>query len=165
MGTFHSVFARLLRVEADKLGYPTTSPFTIQTIQNVLRAIVKEMNLDDKLYKVNSVYNRISAAKNTDLLARYHDNTNFKPMMPNGRPKLGKIYDTYVQRCFVPAPWILMTFCLTCTSLSANLPDVLYKYQHKFRYILIDEYQDTNYAQYLIVKQFAQYVPEYLCGG
>ncbi|MES2278209.1 MAG: UvrD-helicase domain-containing protein [Bacteroidota bacterium] len=165
MGTFHSVFAKILRVEADKLGYPNN--FTIYDTddsKSVLRAILKEMNLDDKLYSANVVYNRISAAKN-NLISwmEYAKNEQIQADdNENKRPFLGKIYETYATRCFKAGAMDFDDLLFKTNELLKRYPDVLNKYQHKFKYIMVDEYQDTNFSQYLIVKKLAA-VTENIC--
>ena len=165
MGTFHSVFAKLLRVEADKIGYP--SNFTIYDTddsKSVLRAILKEMNLDDKLYNVNFVNNRISAAKNNLISWQaYQQNDQIQADdHSSGRGHLGKIYETYVNRCFRAGAMDFDDLLYKTNQLLKENPDVLNKYQHKFRYLMVDEYQDTNFSQYLIVKKLAA-VTENIC--
>lgn len=165
MGTFHSVFAKLLRVEADKIGYP--SNFTIYDTddsKSVLRAILKEMNLDDKLYNVNFVLNRISASKN-NLISwqEYQQNEQIQADdYSTGRQHLGKIYETYVNRCFRAGAMDFDDLLFKTNELLKNFPEVLNKYQHKFKYLMVDEYQDTNFSQYLIVKKLAA-VNENIC--
>src|SRR6201992_3166914 len=165
MGTFHSVFAKLLRVEADKIGYPNN--FTIYDTddsKSVIRAILKEMNLDDKLYNANFVYNRISAAKN-NLISwqEYQQNEQIQiDDSSTGRGQLGKIYETYVNRCFRAGAMDFDDLLFKTNELLKNFPEVLNKYQHKFKYLMVDEYQDTNFSQYLIVKKLAA-VNENIC--
>jgi DNA helicase-2/ATP-dependent DNA helicase PcrA len=165
MGTFHSVFAKLLRVEADKLGYP--SNFTIYDTddsKSVIRAILKEMNLDDKLYTANLVLNRISAAKN-NLISwqEYQNNEQIQADdFSTGRGQLGKIYETYAQRCYRAGAMDFDDLLFKTNELLKLYPDVLYKYQNKFKYLMVDEYQDTNFSQYLIVKKLAA-INENLC--
>ncbi|MBS1524977.1 MAG: exodeoxyribonuclease V subunit gamma [Bacteroidetes bacterium] len=158
MGTFHSVFAKLLRVEADKIGYPNN--FTIYDTddsKSVLRAILKELALDDKLYNPNFVHNRISAAKN-NLISwqEYQQNDQIQADdLSSGRGHLGKIYETYVNRCFRAGAMDFDDLLFKTNELLKRYPDVLYKYQNKFKYLMVDEYQDTNFSQYLIVKKLA----------
>ncbi|GAB2982637.1 3'-5' exonuclease [Mucilaginibacter puniceus] len=165
MGTFHSVFAKLLRVEADKIGYPNN--FTIYDTddsKSVLRAILKEMNLDDKLYSVNFVLNRISAAKN-NLISwqEYQNNDQLQADdFSTGRGQLGNIYQTYVQRCYRAGAMDFDDLLFKTNELLKTYPEVLNKYQHKFKYLMVDEYQDTNFSQYLIVKKLAA-VNENIC--
>ncbi|OOQ61105.1 ATP-dependent helicase [Mucilaginibacter pedocola] len=165
MGTFHSVFAKLLRVEAEKIGYP--SNFTIYDTddsKSVLRAILKEMNLDDKLYAVNFVLNRISAAKNNLVgWQEYQQNPQIQADdQSGGRGKLGVIYQTYVQRCYRAGAMDFDDLLYKTNELLKLHPDVLNKYQQKFKYLMVDEYQDTNFSQYLIVKRLAA-VNENIC--
>jgi len=165
MGTFHSVFAKLLRVEANKIGYPNN--FTIYDTddsKSVLRAILKEMNLDDKLYNQNFVYNRISAAKN-NLVSwqEYQQNEQIQADdFSSGRQHLGKIYEMYVGRCYRAGAMDFDDLLFKTNELLKLHPDVLNKYQHKFRYLMVDEYQDTNFSQYLIIKKLAA-VHENIC--
>ena len=165
MGTFHSVFAKILRVEADKLGYPHN--FTIYDTddsKSVLRAILKEMNLDDKLYNANFVHNRISAAKN-NLISwqEYQKNEQIQADdFSSGRGHLGKVYENYALRCFKAGAMDFDDLLFKTNELLKRYPDVLNKYQHKFKYIMVDEYQDTNFSQYLIVKKLAA-VTENIC--
>ncbi len=165
MGTFHSVFAKILRVEAQKLGYP--SNFTIYDTddsKSLLRAILKEMQLDDKLYNANFVYNRISSAKNNLIsAAEYQKNEHIQAEdSSSGRGRLGEIYMTYTQRCFKAGAMDFDDLLFKTNVLLREHPDVLYKYQNKFKYLMVDEYQDTNYSQYLIVKKLAA-INENLC--
>ena len=155
IGTFHSVFARILRREATKLGYP--SNFTIydtDDAKNVIKDIVKEMNLDDKHYKPSYIYNRISAAKNgligpaayrLDMHIQQEDSR-------SNRPILSDIYDSYAKRCFKNGAMDFDDLLFKMHDLLTQFPDALATYQHRFHYILIDEYQDTNTAQYSIIK-------------
>ena len=165
MGTFHSVFAKLLRVEADKIGYPNN--FTIYDTddsKSVIRAILKEMNLDDKLYNPNFVYNRISAAKN-NLVSwqEYQQNEQIQADdFSSGRGHLGKVYEMYATRCYRAGAMDFDDLLFKTNELLRNHPDVLNKYQHKFKYLMVDEYQDTNFSQYLIVKKLAA-VNENIC--
>ncbi len=165
MGTFHSVFAKLLRVEADKIGYPNN--FTIYDTddsKSVLRAILKEMNLDDKLYSVNFVLNRISAAKN-NLVSwmEYQKNDQIQADdISSSRPLMGTIYQNYAQRCYRAGAMDFDDLLFKTNELLKTYPEVLNKYQHKFKYLMVDEYQDTNFSQYLIVKKLAA-VNENIC--
>ncbi len=158
MGTFHSVFARILRIEADLLGYP--SNFTIydtQDSRNLLKNIINEQGLNDKIYKPNFVHYRISSAKNSLISpAQYlQDGGLLASDESSGIPKTGQIYALYNKRCFQAGAMDFDDLLFNTHALLSKYPDVLYKYQQKFRYILIDEYQDTNYAQYLITKMMA----------
>lgn len=158
MGTFHSVFSRILRVNSDRLGFPQN--FTIydtQDAKSLIKDIVKELNLDDKLYKAGLVYNRISTAKNQ--LVSADDYANNAEIISEDhsqkRPMMATIYKTYVNRCFKAGAMDFDDLLFYTNVLFRDHPDVLQHYQYKFRYILVDEYQDTNYAQYLIVKKLA----------
>ncbi|HMU47691.1 MAG TPA: 3'-5' exonuclease [Chitinophagaceae bacterium] len=155
IGTFHSVFARILRFEADKIGYPRN--FTIYDTddsKSVVKTVINELNLDDKHYKPNIVYNRISAAKNALVgPAEYRNDYAIQQEdMRANRPAIGQIYDAYVKRCFKNGAMDFDDLLLKFYELLKNVPEALAKYQHKFKYILIDEYQDTNPAQYEIIK-------------
>src|SRR6218665_1032919 len=158
MGTFHSVFAKILRMNASRLGYPQN--FTIydtQDTKSLLKDIVKELNLDDKLYKPSMIYGRISAAKN-NLISPEDYLANEEVMMEDkssGRPELGRIYKTYALRCFKAGAMDFDDLLFQTNVLLRDFEDVLHYYQHKFKYILVDEYQDTNYSQYLIIKKLA----------
>lgn len=158
MGTFHAVFAKILRIEGHRLGYP--SNFTIydtDDARSVMKDIVKEQNLDDKLYKPDVVLNRISAAKN-NLYSwqEYQKNTNFvADDYASGRPKIGELYELYVKKCFKASGMDFDDLLFNTYVLISKFPEVLHKYQHKFRYILVDEFQDTNFAQYAILKKLA----------
>ncbi len=158
MGTFHSVFARILRFEADKLGYPTN--FTIYDTddsKSLLKSIIREEGLDDTLYKANLVYGRISSAKNNLLgPAEYAANEELRAMdVSTGRPKLYLLYEKYAARCFKAGAMDFDDLLYKTFLLLMQYPDVLNKYQHRFKYLLVDEYQDTNFAQYKIVKMIA----------
>lgn len=155
IGTFHSVFARLLRAEAHRLGYP--NDFTIydsDDAKSVLKTIINEQNLDDKHYKPNLVYNRISAAKNSLMGPEeyQHDYAVQQEDMRANRPLTGKLYDMYAKRCFKNGAMDFDDLLFKMYVLLKSFPEVLHKYQHKFKYIMIDEYQDTNPAQYEIIK-------------
>jgi DNA helicase-2/ATP-dependent DNA helicase PcrA len=165
MGTFHSVFSRILRYNADRLGYP--SNFTIydtQDSKSLLKDIIKELNLDDKVYKPGMVLGRISSAKNNLISAdAYAQNAEIlNEDNQSRRPELAKIYKTYVTRCFKAGAMDFDDLLFQTNVLLRDFPDVLHYYQQKFKYILVDEYQDTNYAQYLIVKKLAA-VYENIC--
>ncbi len=165
MGTFHSVFARILRVEAEKIGYPGN--FTIYDTddsKSLIRAILKEQQLDDKLYNPNFVYNRISSAKNNLISApEYQKNEQIQSEdFASGRGRLGEIYQIYSQRCFKAGAMDFDDLLFKTNVLLREHPDVLYKYQNKFKYLMVDEYQDTNFSQYLIVKKLAA-INENIC--
>ncbi len=155
MGTFHSIFARILRIEADKLGYP--SNFTIydtKDSQALIGSIIKEMKLDKDVYKYKQIYSRISSFKNSLITVKaYFQNPELQEADAMAkRPRMGEIYDQYVKRCFKAGAMDFDDLLLRTNELLTRFPDVLAKYQNRFRYILVDEYQDTNHSQYLIVR-------------
>ncbi len=155
IGTFHSVFARILRAEATRIGYPNN--FTIydtDDAKSVLKAVINELNLDDKHYKPNTIYNRISSAKNALIGPAEYANDYYiqQEDMRSNRPAISQIFDAYVKRCFKNGAMDFDDLLLKFYELLKNVPESLSKYQHKFKYILIDEYQDTNPAQYEIIK-------------
>lgn len=155
MGTFHSVFAKILRIEADKLGYP--SNFTIydaQDSQRLIGAIIKEMGLDKDIYKTKQISSRISSYKNSLITVKaYFQNPELiEADTMAKRPRLGDIYKNYVDRCYKAGAMDFDDLLLKTNELLTRFPDVLAKYQDRFRYILVDEYQDTNHSQYLIVR-------------
>ena len=158
MGTFHSVFARLLRSEAHYLGFP--SNFTIYDTQdslNVLKKVLKEMNIDSELYKPKKVQGRISQYKNNLITVKaYYNNPELMEADERANMKLmGQIYQKYVETCFKNGAMDFDDLLLRTNELLTRFPEVLAKYQDRFRYILVDEYQDTNHSQYLIVKALA----------
>ncbi|WP_149303021.1 ATP-dependent helicase [Pareuzebyella sediminis] len=155
MGTFHSVFAKLLRFDGDKLGYP--SNFTIydtQDSQRLIASIIKEMGLDKDIYKYKQIQNRISSYKNSLITVKaYFQNPELVEADAMAkRPRTGEIYQNYVDRCFKAGAMDFDDLLLRTNELLTRFPEVLMKYQDRFRYILVDEYQDTNHSQYLIVK-------------
>jgi DNA helicase-2/ATP-dependent DNA helicase PcrA len=155
MGTFQSVFARILRSEADKLGYP--SNFTIYDTQDSVRlisSIIKEMQLDRDVYKPKQVLSRISSFKNSLITVKaYFNNSDLQEAdAMSKKPRLGEVYQNYVDRCFKAGAMDFDDLLLKTNELLNRFPDVLAKYQDRFRYILVDEYQDTNHSQYLIVR-------------
>ena len=159
MGTFHSVFSRILRVESAVLGYPST--FTIydtQDSKSLLKSIIKSFNLEDNTYKPGVILNRISTAKNSLITAvAYHQNAQQREADQAARiPKTAEIYLEYTKRCKTAGAMDFDDLLLITNILFKNHPDILAKYQHLFRYILVDEYQDTNFSQYLIVKRLAE---------
>lgn len=165
MGTFHSVFARILRGEAHHLGYP--SNFTIYDTddsKSLIKNIVREMGLDDKVYKANVVYNRISGAKNRLVSWQSYLNNPVYAAddQTNGKPHMGKIYKTYVERCFKADAMDFDDLLFNTNILFRDHVDVLNKYQQRFKYVLVDEFQDTNISQYLITKRLAA-VRENIC--
>lgn len=165
MGTFHSVFSRILRYNSDRLGYPTN--FTIydtQDSKSLLKEIVKGFNLDDKIYKPSMVLGRISNAKNNLISPEaYAQNSEIlEEDRQTKRPELARIYAAYAARCFKSGAMDFDDLLYQTNVLLRDFPDVLSYYQQKYKYILVDEYQDTNYAQYLIVKKLAA-VYENIC--
>ncbi|MGB5941460.1 MAG: UvrD-helicase domain-containing protein [Leeuwenhoekiella sp.] len=158
MGTFHSVFAKILRIEGHHLGFP--SNFTIydtQDSQRLISAIIKEMGLDKENYKYKQVYSRISSFKNSLITVKaYYQNAELQEADAMAKkPRLGEIYKEYVDRCFKAGAMDFDDLLLRTNELLARFPEVLAKYQKRFKYILVDEYQDTNHSQYLIVKALA----------
>ncbi|MFN2428900.1 MAG: ATP-dependent helicase [Cryomorphaceae bacterium] len=165
MGTFHSIFARILRMEAEKLHYPSNfSIYDTQDSKNLIKAIVKEMGLDDKLYKTGFVLSRISNAKNNLISPKaYKEHVEImSDDETSGRGKLVEIYTEYNRRLFKAAAMDFDDLLYKTNVLLRDFPDILHKYQHKFKYLLVDEYQDTNFSQYLIVKKLAA-LNENLC--
>ena len=158
MGTFHSVFYRILRAEGDKLGYThNLTVYDTDDSKSVLRSIIKEMNLDPKVYVVNTVLSRISSAKSSLLSAQeYAANSEITQIdAANGRPFISEIFIRYNQRLKNSDAMDFDDLLYYMNVLLRDFPDVLYKYQNRFQYILVDEYQDTNYAQYMIIKKLA----------
>ena len=158
MGTFHSVFAKILRIEAEKIGYPNN--FTIydtEDSKSVIKEILKQFNLDDKIYKPSLVLNRISDAKNKLISPQHYQNNILTQQEDQNsrKPLLGQIYATYQKRNFKTGAMDFDDLLYQTNVLLRDFPDVLLKYQNKFRYISVDEYQDTNFSQYLIIKQLA----------
>jgi DNA helicase II / ATP-dependent DNA helicase PcrA len=155
IGTFHSVFSRVLRVEAEHLGYP--KDFTIydtDDAKSVLKGIIKERGLDDKVYKVSYVYNRISSAKNNlNTYREYQQDYEIQQEdARSSRPLIGELFEAYSKKCFRNGAMDFDDLLVNMYILLSNFPEMLSKYQHKFRYVMIDEYQDTNLAQYHIIK-------------
>lgn len=155
MGTFHSVFAKILRVEAPKIGYP--SNFTIYDTddsKSLIKTLVKELQLDADLYKPNIVYNRISSAKNNLLGPEQYKNHGdlISEDLANRRGDMHRLYEAYALRCFKSGAMDFDDLLFKTNELLERDPEVLNKYQHRFRYILVDEYQDTNFAQYKVIK-------------
>lgn len=158
MGTFHSVFAKMLRVEAPRIGYP--SSFTIydtEDSKNLIKDIVKDQGLDEKIYKPGLVYNRISSAKNNLYTWKeYQENSELvNDDKAAGKPHMGLLYEIYQKRNFKAGAMDFDDLLFNTFILLRDFPDLLHKYQHKFKYILVDEFQDTNYAQYIVVRKLA----------
>ena len=158
MGTFHSVFAKILRIEADKLGF--TSSFTIYDTQDsdrLISSIIKEMGLSKDSYKPKQIRNRISTLKNSLITVEsYESDFDLKEYDEIAqRPLFGKIYSEYTKRCFKSNSMDFDDLLVKTNELLNKFPETLAKYQDRFRFILVDEYQDTNHSQYLIVKMLA----------
>lgn len=158
MGTFHSVFAKILRFEGKRLGY--TSDFTIYDTddsKSLMRSIIKELALDDKVYKVNYVLNRISSSKNA--LVSWEAYTNSPIYMEDDKaarmPEIGRLYKMYVLRCFQANAMDFDDLLYNTNVLFRDHLDVLNKYQHKFKHVMVDEFQDTNVSQYLITRKLS----------
>lgn len=156
MGTFHSIFARLLRLESERINYPRN--FTIydtQDSKSLVKDVIKSLGLDEQTYKPANIFSRISSAKNnligpedyarhTEIVSEDHQ---------AGRPETARIYAEYAERCFRAGAMDFDDLLYKTNVLLRDFPDILYRYQNKFKFILVDEYQDTNFAQYLIIKQ------------
>jgi DNA helicase-2/ATP-dependent DNA helicase PcrA len=158
MGTFHSIFARILRVDAKILGYP--SNFTIydtEDSKSVIKSIIKELNLDDKIYKPSTIQWRISACKNALVFPEKYASSPeiLAEDREARRPKTADIYKLYCEKCFRSGAMDFDDLLLKTYELIKKHPDVLHKYQHKFKYVLIDEFQDTNQLQYAIIRSIA----------
>lgn len=158
MGTFHSIFARILRVESETMGYP--SNFTIYDSadsKSLIKSIIKDMRLDDKTYKVGVVASRISTAKNNLVSSEVYftlpEIAEFDQSIK--MPLIGQIYKEYAKRCFLAGAMDFDDLLMKTNALFRNHPDILEKYQRIFDYILVDEYQDTNHSQYMIIKKLA----------
>ena len=160
MGTFHSIFARILRTDAERIGFPTN--FTIydaSDARNLIKTIVKELNLADDKYKPNTIASRISQAKNALVTpGAYLANSAHATEDRRAQiPEFGNIYNLYCQRCKRNGAMDFDDLLLQTNILLRDCPDVLERYQEQFKYILVDEYQDTNYAQYIIVRRLSQH--------
>jgi len=158
MGTFHSIFARILRSEADRLGY--TQNFTIfdtDDVKSVLKSIIKELDLDSKVYTPGYLLGRISMAKNSLISdAEYNQNTEIQITDKSAqKPRTGEVFSIYNKRLRKSNAMDFDDLLFNTNVLFRDFPEILYKYQQKFKYILVDEYQDTNHAQYLILKKLS----------
>lgn len=158
MGTFHSVFARILRSEAEKIGYPSSfSIYDMDDAKSLIKKIITEQELDDKVYKPSLVLGRISSAKNN--LFSWQDYANHIELQNedkySGRPKLGLLFELYAKRCFKAGAMDFDDLLYNTYILLKNFPDVLNKYQNKFKYVMVDEFQDTNFAQYVILRKLS----------
>ena len=159
MGTFHSIFAKILRNEAELLGY--SKNFTIYDTtdsKNLIAQIIKELKLDVQVYKPGEILSRISIAKNNLITPQaYAQNASIVSQDISSRKgEIHRIYTLYSQRCQKASAMDFDDLLLNTNILFRDFPDVLQKYQNKFRYILVDEYQDTNFSQYLIVKKLSE---------
>ncbi|MCF8304316.1 MAG: UvrD-helicase domain-containing protein [Bacteroidales bacterium] len=158
MGTFHSIFARILRKEGHRLGYPSNySIYDTDDSKSLIKSIIKEQNLDPKMYTANHVLGRISGSKSNLISAdEYLEDPEIQTQdKMAGKPMLGRLYKIYQNRCFKASAMDFDDLLFNFNLLLRDFPDALSKYQRQFKYILVDEYQDTNYAQYLIVKKLA----------
>jgi len=158
MGTFHSVFSKILRIEGHHLGYPQNfSIYDTDDTRRLIKAIIKEQNLNDKVYAPGYVLSRISGAKaNLISVKEYNEHPEIIATdQTSGKPKLGEIYKIYQNRLRKASAMDFDDLLFNTYILFHNFPELLYKYQQKFKYILVDEYQDTNHAQYMIVKSLA----------
>lgn len=158
MGTFHSIFAKILRMESEKLGYkPSFTIYDTADSRSLIRSIIKEMSLDDSIYKPNVIGSRISAAKNNLVTAAmYSADASMQDYDRSSRmPLLSDVYRSYSARCFKANAMDFDDLLLNTNILFRDFPATLTSYQERFSYILVDEYQDTNYSQYLIVKKLA----------
>lgn len=165
MGTFHSVFSRILRAESEKIGYPQN--FTIydsDDSKSLIKQILDELNLDDKIYKPSGVLSRISGAKNRLVSVQQYQNDPFIKADDESamRPFMGKIYSLYQQRCFKAGAMDFDDLLYNTHVLFQKHADVLHKYQHRFKYVMVDEFQDTNISQYVITRKLAA-VNENIC--
>ena len=159
MGTFHSLFSRILRAEADKLGYPSSyTIYDASDARNLVKQIIREMNLSDETYKPGDIAARISLAKNNLITpGAYEANASLQAEdRERRRPQFVDIYKLYVQKCRQNGAMDFDDLLLNTNILFKDFPDVLARYQAQFRYILVDEYQDTNFAQYVIIRRLAE---------
>ena len=158
MGTFHSIFAKILRMESEILGYkPSFTIYDSSDSKSLIRSIIKELNLDDNIYKPGAISSRISTAKNNLVTSnRYSADASMQDYDKSSRmPLMADIYKTYAARCFKANAMDFDDLLLNTNILFRDFPEILAKYQQRFNYVLVDEYQDTNYSQYLIVKKLA----------
>ncbi len=158
MGTFHSIFSKILRIEADLVGYPKSyTIYDAEDSKKLIKEIVKSFNLDKEQYPANKIFARISKAKNNLILPNAYENNSqlIKQDLAAKRPELVNIYKSYVQNCKKAAAMDFDDLLVNTNILLRDYPDILNKYQNLFKYILVDEYQDTNYAQYIILKKLS----------
>ncbi len=158
MGTFHSIFARILRYEAARINYPNN--FTIydsEDSKSLIKTIIKEEGLNPDIYKAGGVLSQISLAKNNFVtVSEYISNPEIQANdIANGKPKIGLLYELYVKRCFASGAMDFDDLLLKTYQLFNDNADILNKYQQKFKYVMVDEYQDTNHIQYLIIRKLA----------
>lgn len=157
MGTF-PLFAKILRIEGSRLGYtPNFTIYDSDDSKSLIRTIVKEFHLDDKTYKPNFILNRISGAKNNLISYQmYNDNPIFQAEDTSAQmPEIGRIFKTYVQRCFTANAMDFDDLLYNTNILFRDHLDILNKYQHKFKHVMVDEFQDTNISQYLITRKLS----------
>jgi DNA helicase-2/ATP-dependent DNA helicase PcrA len=158
MGTFHSIFSKVLRIESEYTGYPSNyTIYDADDSKRLVKSVIKDLQLDDKVYTPGSMLYRISGAK-TSLITAHDYNANDEILTNDrlaGKPEFGKIYLTYQRRLFKASAMDFDDLLLNTYLLLTKYPEMLLKYQNKFRYILVDEYQDTNHAQYMIIKKLA----------
>ncbi len=160
MGTFHSIFSRIIRENAEALGYPRSyTVYQTSDAKNLIKTIIKEMNLAEDRYKPGSILARISLAKNSLVTPQsYRANTNFIAEDREMRiPLFADIYAAYCARCKSSGALDFDDMLLQTNILFRDFPEVLTRYQEQFQYLLVDEYQDTNYAQYIIIRRLAQH--------
>ncbi|PIY07427.1 MAG: ATP-dependent DNA helicase, partial [Bacteroidetes bacterium CG_4_10_14_3_um_filter_31_20] len=159
MGTFHSIFAKILRSEASKIDFsPKFTIYDTDDSKSQIKAIVKELHFDDKQYKTSEVHNRISMAKNNLVTAANYVNSPIiqEQDLKSRRPQIGKIYSIYQSRLKTSDAMDFDDLLLFTNILFRDNADIAEKYQKHFKYLLVDEYQDTNYAQYLIIKKLCE---------
>lgn len=159
MGTFHSIFARILRLNADRIGFkPSFTIYDTSDSKSLVKTIIRDMGLDEKIYKPSTVLNAISTAKNA--LISPEDYANLRDLTEADknarRPRICEIYRNYRDRCVVAGAMDFDDLLYYTNVLLRDNPDVLHHYQEYFRYILVDEYQDTNFAQHVIVTQLSR---------
>jgi len=158
MGTFHSVFSKILRIDGHLLGYPSNyTIYDTDDSKSLIKTILKELDLDPKVYQPNVVLDRISSCKSSLIPAEdYIISSEFQEQdRAASKPKMGEIMMRYKNRCFKAQAMDFDDLLFNTNVLLRDFPEILYKYQQKFRYILVDEYQDTNFAQYMIIKKLA----------
>lgn len=158
MGTFHSIFSKILRIEADKLGYPQN--FTIydtDDAKSLIKSILKEFNLDEKTYKPGMVYSRISSLKNNLISAAQYESMDdyIKEDLSRQQPHFQRVFLEYSIRCFRAGAMDFDDLLVKTHELLNKFPEVLHRYQHKFQYVMVDEFQDTNHCQYAIIRKLA----------